>query len=77
VFGLFKDAAYFIDDNTVATSRVGDILRVHGVLKTPSDTSETVLAPKFDLFELVDDTRSSVTYQPHRLVLERSFGTSQ
>lgn len=57
--GVFKDAAYLIDDNTVTTSRLGDTLRVHGVLKTPSEISETIIAPRFGLLELVDDTASS------------------
>jgi len=54
--GVFKDAAYLIEDKTVITSRVGDTLRVHGVLKTPSEISETVIAPRFGLLELVDNT---------------------
>jgi hypothetical protein len=67
--GLFKDTAYVIDDNTVATSSVDDILHVHGALKTPSEITENTIAPKFGLLELVDDTPYS-----NDPTLRRGFG---
>jgi hypothetical protein len=67
--GFFKEPAYVIDDKTVATSEVGDALHVYGVLKAPSEITETTIAPKFCLLELVDDTPSS-----NDPTLRRGFG---
>ncbi len=66
---VFKDTAYLIDEKTVTTSQSGDTLRVHGALKTHSAISETEIAPKFCLLELVDDTSFS-----HDPTLRRGFG---
>ena len=66
--GSFK-TAYLIDDNTVASSGVGDVLHVHGALKTPSEITESTIAPRFGLLELVDSTPSS-----NDVTLRRGFG---
>jgi hypothetical protein len=62
---FFKDAPYLIDERTITTSRVGDALHVSGVLKAPTEITETVIAPKFCLLEMVDDTPAS--HDPTRL----------
>jgi hypothetical protein len=66
---FFKGSAYLLDEKTVTTSRPGDALRVHGTLKTHSEITETEIAPKFCLLELVDDTPFS-----HDPTLRRGFG---
>jgi hypothetical protein len=66
---FFTDAAYLIDERTVTTSKVGDALHVHGALKAPSEINETIIAPKFCLLELVDDTPLS-----NDPTLRRGFG---
>jgi hypothetical protein len=67
--GSFQDKAYLIDDNTMASSVVGDVLHVHGSLKTPSEITESTIAPKFGLLELVDNTPFS-----NDITLRRGFG---
>jgi hypothetical protein len=54
--GFFKDAAYLIDEKTITTSNIGDQLHVNGALKTPSEITDTTIAPRFCLLEMVDDT---------------------
>ena len=66
---FFKDPAYLIDERTVATSKVGDQLHVSGALKTPSEITETEIAPKFCLLEMIDDTPLS-----HDPTLRRCVG---
>jgi hypothetical protein len=66
---FFKDAPYLIDERTITTSRVDDALHVSGVLKAPTEITETVIAPKFCLLEMVDDTPAS-----HDPTLRRGFG---
>jgi hypothetical protein len=57
--GFFRDSGYIIDPKTVTTSKVGDQLHVSGALKSPSEITETEVAPKFCLLEMVDDTPDS------------------
>jgi hypothetical protein len=66
---FFKDAPYLIDERTITTSKVGDALHVSGVLKAPTEITETVIAPKFCLLEMVDDTSPS-----HDSTRRRGFG---
>lgn len=52
--GFFKDSPYILDDNTIGTSRDGDILLVNGNLKYSSDLSGPAIRPSFALLELRD-----------------------
>ena len=56
---FFKDAAYVLDEKTMATSNARDTLHVAGALKAESEITEDTIAPIFCLLEVVDDTPSS------------------
>jgi hypothetical protein len=66
---FFADAPYLIDERTITSSNGGDQLLVNGALKTPSVITETEIAPKFCLLEMVDNTDLS-----HDPTLRRCFG---
>ncbi len=53
---FFKDAAYILDEKTMATSKVGDTLHVAGALKTKSEITDDKIAPIYCLLEVVDNT---------------------
>jgi len=55
---FFKDAAYILEDMTIATSKVGDTLHVAGALKAMSEITEHAIAPIYCLLEMVDETRN-------------------
>jgi hypothetical protein len=65
----FTDPAYVVDPKTVTTSKPGDALRIHGVLKTPTAITPDAIAPKFCLMEIVDNTPFS-----HDPTLRTGFG---
>jgi len=50
----FRDSAYTWDDNTIATSRVGDKLNVYGALKDLSTIENHTIKPVFGLLEFDD-----------------------
>jgi len=54
--GFFKDAAYILDEKTMATSTVGDTLHVAGALKSKSEITEDTIAPIYCLLEMADNT---------------------
>lgn len=56
---FFKDAAYILDEKTMATSKLSDTLHVAGALKTKSEITEDTIAPIYCLLEIADDTPSS------------------
>ncbi len=56
---FFKDAAYVVDDNTIATSNPGDILHVAGALKALSEITESTVLPTYCRLEMIDDTVTS------------------
>lgn len=66
---FFKDCAYILDERTIATSKPGDVLHVAGALKTPSEITETGIAPIYCLLELSD-----VTSTGHDPTLRTAFG---
>jgi hypothetical protein len=51
---FFTDPAYILDENTVGTSKEGDVLFVSGTLKEKSELSGTSITPAFCLLEFVD-----------------------
>jgi hypothetical protein len=56
---FFKDAAYILDEKTMAASKVNDTLHVAGALKTKSEITEGTITPIYCLLEMVDDAPSS------------------
>ncbi len=56
---FFKDAAYILDEKTMATSKVTDTLHIAGALKTTSEITEESIAPSYCLLEMVDETLAS------------------
>lgn len=56
---FFKDAAYILDEKTMAMSKVSDTLHVAGALKSKSEITQDTIVTVYCLLEMVDNTPSS------------------